>query len=96
MDIVEMRSKIKPILSAYGVKRAGLFGSAARGTTTDTSDIDIAVDITKDISLFDFVGLKQQLEAILGKPVDLVEYQAIKPTLKDSILRNHIPLYERG
>ena len=76
------------ILRRYGVTRAALFGSAARNQMRPDSDIDILVQIDKDISLLDFVALKLDLEDALGRNVDLVEYDTIKPRLKDSILSN--------
>lgn len=92
MTIEEIRNKIIPVLQPYGVQRVGLFGSAARGEMGPDSDIDILVDIKKDISLLDFVEIKQKLEEQLGRKVDLVEYQTIKPSLKDAILQNQVVL----
>jgi len=86
IDIEEIKRKITVILQRYGTRRAALFGSYVRGEMDDDSDIDILVDIEKDISLLDFVGLKLELEDALGKKVDLVEYDAIKPLLKKRIL----------
>jgi predicted nucleotidyltransferase len=89
-QIEEIKQKILPILQLYGAKRAGLFGSYVRGEMREDSDIDILVEIEKDISLLDFVGLKLQIEEILGKKVDLVEYNTIKPLLRDSILNEQV------
>ena len=88
----EIRNKITPVLKPYRVLRVGLFGSTARGEATDKSDIDLLIDIQDDISLIQFIGIKQQLENALGKKVDLVEYQAIKPALKEKILKEEIIL----
>lgn len=46
----------------------------------------------QSISLLDFIGIQQELEDLLQKKVDLVEYEAIKPALKDSILQEEIPV----
>ena len=92
MTVEDIRNKILPILLPYGVERAGLFGSAARGEARADSDIDILVDIEKDISLFEFVAIKQKLEEELGRKVDLIEYQTIKPSLKDKILQSQVIL----
>lgn len=54
------------------------------------SDIDILVEIGKDISLLDFVGLKLELEEALKNKVDLVEYKTIKPLLKERILKEQV------
>ena len=48
------------------------------------------VETKKSMSLFDFVGLKLALESRLKKKIDLVEYKAIKPLLKRSILKEEI------
>ena len=85
--IEEIKQKILPILLRYGVKRTGLFGSYVRGEMGKDSDIDILVEIDKDISLLDFVGLKLEIEDTLKRKVDLVEYNTIKPLLRDSILK---------
>jgi len=85
--IEEVKRKILPILRRYGVKKVGLFGSCVRGDVRDNSDVDILVEIGKDISLLDFVGLKLELEEKLRKKVDLVEYSTIKSILKDEILK---------
>lgn len=91
-DIRKIRQKIIPILKHYGIKRAALFGSYVRGDTRKSSDIDILVDIKKDISLLDFVGIKLELEDALKKKVDLVEYNTIKPLLREGILKQEVKI----
>lgn len=92
MTIDEIKKKAAPILRRSGVLKAGVFGSAARGEMTVKSDIDILVDIKKDISLFDFIGIKQELEDVFGRKVDLVEYGAIKPALRKHILESEVSI----
>lgn len=79
-----------PILNRYSVKKAAIFGSFARGEEKKTSDIDILVDIKKDISLLDFIGIQQEIEDVLQKKVDLVEYNTIKPIIKKQILKEQL------
>jgi len=90
IDIEDLKRKILPILQRYGAKRAGLFGSCVRGDMKEESDIDILVEIEKDISLLDFIGLKLEIEEVLGRKVDLVEYNTIKPSLKEKILKEQV------
>jgi predicted nucleotidyltransferase len=90
-----IKKQIVPILKRQGVTKAALFGSCARDEMKKRSDIDILVNLTKDKSLFDFVGLKLELEKKLGKKVDLVSYGAIKPRLKDIILKDEKIIYEK-
>ena len=90
IDIEEIKRKILPILQIYGVKKIGLFGSFVRGEMREDSDIDILVEIEKNISLLDFVGLKLEIEEVLGRKVDLVEYNTIKPLLRKRILKEQV------
>jgi len=90
IDIEDLKRKILSILQRYGVKRVGLFGSCVRGDMKEDSDIDILVEIEKDLSLLDFVGLKLEIEEALGRKVDLVEYSTIKPSLREKILKEQV------
>lgn len=90
IDIKEIKKRILPILQHYEVKRAGLFGSCVRGEMKGDSDIDILIEIEKDISLLDFVGIKLEIEEVLGRKIDLVEYSTIKPLLKERILNEQV------
>lgn len=89
---VEIREKILPVLRRHGIKRAGIFGSVVRGEATPESDVDILVELDELASLLDFIGIKLELEDVLGKPVDLVEYVAIRPRLRAHILREEVPI----
>jgi uncharacterized protein len=93
MKIEEIKAAIKPILIRHHVKRAGIFGSMAKGNATSKSDIDILVELGDEISLLEFVGIKYELEDLLGRKVDLVEYQAVKPRLKNRIMSEEIRIY---
>ena len=91
-DINQIKQKILPILQSYSVEKVALFGSCVRGELKKDSDIDILVDIKADISLLDFVGLKQKIEKALGRNVDLVEYDTLKPFLRERILKEQVVL----
>jgi len=90
-DIHAIIKASKPILRRYNVKRAALFGSVVRGDITPTSDIDMLIDPPERFSLFDLAGLKVDLEDKLQRPVDVVEYESIKPLIKTSILTHEHP-----
>ncbi|PIR87867.1 MAG: hypothetical protein COU10_02290 [Candidatus Harrisonbacteria bacterium CG10_big_fil_rev_8_21_14_0_10_45_28] len=92
MDIKEIKEKAIPILRHSGVMRAGIFGSAARGEMDEKSDIDFLIKLPDSASLFDFIGIKQDLEEVFGRRVDLVGYEAIKPLLKERILSEEVPI----
>lgn len=77
--IVETLRRMLPDLKArYKVRSLALFGSYARGDQTAESDIDILVDFDPSIGLR-FIDLANELEAALGKPVDLVSSRGVKP-----------------
>ena len=86
-DIEKLLTNNKPILKKrFHVEKIGIFGSYARGEQTEHSDIDILVTFSSPIG-WEFVDLKEYLEEILGRSVDLVTIPALKPQMKDDILR---------
>ena len=91
-DIEKIKSKIVKILKKHGIVRAGLFGSFARGENKKKSDVDILIEVDKNrkFSLLDFVGLKLELEDVLQKKVDLVEYSVIKKRIRNQILNDEV------
>ena len=85
--IVKIIKKNKPELaSRYGVNQLGLFGSHVRQQEVESSDIDILVSFSRDVDLFDFVGLRELLEKKLNAKVDLVMVSALKPAIGKRIL----------
>ena len=91
-EIKTIKAQILPILKQAGVLRSSIFGSLARGEADATSDVDILVELPENASLLDLVGLQLDLESALGKKVDLVEYDSIKPALKKNILSAQVQL----
>ena len=89
-DIDKIKQQIIPVLKRYGVSKAALFGSFVRNQIKPDSDIDILVQIDKDINLLDFIGLKINLEQELNRKVDVVEYDTIKPLLRETILKEQM------
>ena len=59
----------------YGVTKLGIFGSVARGEATETSDVDVMIEMEKP-DLFFMVHIKQELEDLLHCPVDIVHYRS--------------------
>lgn len=88
--IAQIRERILPVLRKHGVTRAGIFGSVVRGEATPESDVDILIELGGQVSLLDFIGIKLELEDALGRRVDLGDYAAIKPGLRERILREEV------
>ena len=85
----DMIPKIKRILKKYHVKKAGIFGSYARGEQKKGSDVDILIEPPKGIG-WGIVTIENDLEEALNKKVDLVTYKYINHYLKKSILESEV------
>ncbi len=88
--IESIKERMLPILTHYGATRAGVFGSLVRGELSEDSDIDLLVQLGKDLSLLDLTRINRELEEAVGRRVDLVEYEAIKPRIKDQVLAEEV------
>ncbi len=88
----EIKKKIVKVLKKYGVKKAGIFGSYVRGENEKESDIDVLIETPENFSLFDFVGLKLELEKVIKRKVDLVDYKTIKKRIRKKILNEEVKI----
>lgn len=85
-EIEKKIQALKPVLTKkYNVRKIGLFGSYAKGEQSETSDVDILIDLQEPLG-WAFFDLKEFLESQLDRPVDLVTRNALKKQLKDKIL----------
>jgi predicted nucleotidyltransferase len=92
-DIRIKLERLKPVLKErYQVETIGFFGSYARGEQKEKSDVDVLVEFLQPntIDLFDFIELEEFLSKQLGIKVDLVTKSALKPMIKDQILKETI------
>lgn len=79
------------IRQKFHVKKIGIFGSFARNEENKTSDVDILVEFNPGFKTFDnYMELKYFIEGVFGRSVDLVTVAALKPQLKENILREVI------
>jgi len=88
--VEEIKDRIVPVMRRYGVVRAAVFGSFVRGEMKKGSDIDILIEFEGKKSLLDLVALKMDLEEVLGRGVDVVEYSTIHPLLRERILKEQV------
>jgi len=77
-------------LRAQGVAHAAIFGSVARGDQTDSSDIDVMVDISPDVpvDLFAYIGIVQFIEDLFPFRVDVANRAALKSFMRPSAERD--------
>lgn len=90
LTIQTIKAKAIPILKNYGVNRAYLFGSFARGEQNQNSDIDFLVEYNQDAerTLFKAAELKYKLEDILQKKVGVLTEAAISPYIRPHVLKD--------
>ena len=97
MELQRHREAIAEVCRELNVTRLDSFGSAARRQDSATSDVDVLVrfDRSSGKMFTRFFELKERLEDIFGRPVDIVIEDTIKnPYLRESINRDRMSLYE--
>ena len=85
-QILETLRKHMTEIRSHGVARLAVFGSCVRGEDRPDSDVDVLVEFEAPVSIFKFLDLKDYLETILGRSVDLVMREALRPQLRDRII----------
>lgn len=83
---------IVKILKTYHIQQAALFGSFARGENNKNSDVDLLIKTNGKMTLFLLFQMQEDMEKIISRKVDIVEYDAIKPSIKERILNEAIPI----
>ncbi|MBM3474825.1 MAG: nucleotidyltransferase family protein [Armatimonadetes bacterium] len=86
------RDDILAVAKRHGARNVRVFGSAARGDAAESSDIDLLVELDPDRSLLDHVALVQDLQELLGRPVDVVTGAALHWYIRDRVLAEAVPL----
>jgi len=92
-SIEEIKSKISVTARQYGVQKAYLFGSYARGEASLESDIDLCIEKGKIRTLFELSGFRQDLEEMLGNQVDVVTTTSLSGDFKDQVEKEMILIY---
>lgn len=80
------------IAKAHGAVSVRIFGSYARGEEKQPSDIDLIVEMEPGRSLVDIIAIKQELEDLVHKKVDVVTENALSPYIRKEILQEAVPL----
>jgi predicted nucleotidyltransferase len=94
VDLPFDTGKLIELCRQNDVAMVGVFGSTARGESTDQSDIDLVVEFSKRKSLLALVALERQLSSALGRKVDVLTRAAISPYLRDRIMSDMRVIYE--
>ena len=90
--IKNKREEMLAIAKAHGADNVRIFGSYARSEEKPPSDIDLLVEMAPDRSLLDVIAIKQEIEDLVNKKVDVVTEDALSPYIHKEIHREAIAL----
>lgn len=91
-DLKKNRDAILAIALTCHAPNIRVFGSVARGESTDKSDVDFLIDVAPEQSVLDLIRLIQSLSDLLGCKVDVAQSTALNPLMRDEVLREAISL----
>lgn len=93
-DIIgDHREEILRIAAAHGATNVRVFGSVARDEANETSDLDLLVTWNyEQMSSWGSAGLWLELEALLGRPVDITSERGLSPYIRTEVLNEAVPL----
>jgi len=86
------RDGILAVARRHGATGVRVFGSRARGTGEETSDVDLLVDLEPGRSLLDLAAVTVELRELLGRRVDVVTERGLRPRIREEVLRDAVPL----
>ncbi len=93
-EFYKYKNEIHKICEEKGIKKLMLFGSTLYDNGKESSDIDLLAEFKTEISLFDIIKVKQELEDLLCNPVDLVTPQALSPHFRINVVNEAEIIYE--
>lgn len=102
--VQEIQSRVMPVVKKYGIKAVFLFGSYAKGTATEDSDIDLLIDTSDTAlrSLLSLGALYNDLEAVLEKKIDLITIRSLEQrtqmpseaAFREAVMKERVRLYD--
>jgi predicted nucleotidyltransferase len=87
----EMRAEILRVAEVHGARNIRVFGSVVRGDNRADSDVDLLVEFEEGKTLFDLIGLKLDLQNLLGATVDVVTPNSLR-YIRDHVLAEALPI----
>jgi len=86
------REEVLRLAAKHGARNVRIFGSGARGEADATSDLDFLIELEPGRNLLDLGGLLMDLQALLGRPVDVISEKGLRPSIRARVLREAVPL----
>lgn len=91
----DIQKKARPVFEKYGIRRASVFGSHARGDAKPDSDVDLLIKLgDRPMGMIAYVRFLDELEGILGREVDVITEGNINRHLRPYIESDVTPIYE--
>ena len=94
MELRRFKDEIDRICSESGVARLSVFGSVARGSDRDDSDVDLIVEFKEPAGLVKLLKLEKSFEDVFGRKVDLGTKASLHPLIRSAVTRDLMVLYE--
>ncbi|MBI4556631.1 MAG: nucleotidyltransferase family protein [Candidatus Hydrogenedentes bacterium] len=88
----EKREEILKVARRHGVKRVQVFGSVARGDATESSDVDLLIEVEGPTPPWFPGGLVADLEVILGRRVNVIESEALREDVRVHVMQEAVAL----
>ena len=92
MNFEQLKRNILGVIANYPVKKAAVYGSFARGDSTDGSDVDLLIETSKPVTIFQILQLEIDISEITRRKTDIVEYAAIKDSIRERVLAEAIQI----
>ena len=86
------REEMVRVAARHGAHDLRVFGSVARGNAGPDSDVDLLATLDPGVTLLRHAALVRELEAILGRKVDVVSDRGLRPRVRERVLRDAVPL----
>jgi len=96
LTVDEIKSIVTPLVEIYPIRRVTLFGSYARGSATESSDVDLLIDSEGRLNGFDFFGIAGRIIKKMPVKTDVFEISEIEAQsmFLDNIIRDGVTIYE--
>ena len=91
-ELEQYQQLILPVLKRYFIKRAAIFGSFAKGDVNVNSDVDLLIEPGKGFTIFKMLKLEEEISDLIKRKVDLVEYSALKSSIREEVLLSAITI----
>ena len=84
------REEVLRLAALHGAHNVRVFGSVARGEADDSSDVDLLVKVHPGCSLLDLGGFLMDMQDLLGRKVDVLTDDGLKPRIRERVIREAV------